>query len=169
MEEEDPELRNEYSLIIQSNNELLQRLIEDVLDISKIESNSIAFSFTNVYLPDLMHELYTAALLHMPPRVDLVMDDVPDVSLYTDRSRLMQIISNLLNNAIKHTMEGSIRMGYENRNDSVRFFVGDTGEGIPKEKLDPIFSRFVQLNEWNEGVGLGLAICKGLVTKMGGR
>lgn len=168
VDEEDSGLRSEYSQIIQSNNELLQRLIEDVLDISKIESNSMTFSFTNVFLPELMRELYTSALLRMPPKVSLELDAVPDVTLPTDRSRLMQIISNLLNNAIKHTLKGTIRIGVENHTDFVCFYVEDTGEGIPKDKLNTIFSRFVQLNEWNEGVGLGLAICKGLIEKMGG-
>ena len=167
-EENDPDLRNEYSLIIQSNNELLQRLIEDVLDVSKIESNTMSFSYTKVDLPDLMNELYKSTLLRMPNGVKLVLDAVPDVSISADRSRLIQILSNLLNNAIKHTTQGCIRLGYEDRQDNVRFFVEDTGEGIPEDKLDSIFSRFVQLNEWSEGVGLGLAICKGLVIKMRG-
>ena len=88
--------------------------------------------------------------------------------LYTDRNRLTQVLTNLLTNAIKHTEEGYIRFGYNLTDSEVCFFVQDTGEGIPQEQLDHIFSRFVQLDDWSKGVGLGLAICKGLLEKMGG-
>ena len=86
----------------------------------------------------------------------------------TDRNRLTQILTNLLTNAIKHTQEGFIRFGYRRIDESVEFFVQDSGEGIPEEQLERVFSRFVQLDHWSKGVGLGLAICKGLIGQMGG-
>lgn len=168
VDEDDAGARREYLKIIQNNNELLQRLICDVLDLSKIESNSMAFSYFSIYLPELMDEIYKATALRMPEGVKLILAECPNINFYTDRNRLTQIITNLLNNSIKHTQSGHIRFGYEKREAELFFFVEDTGEGIPEDKLDSIFSRFVQLNDWNKGVGLGLAICKGLVSNMGG-
>jgi signal transduction histidine kinase len=100
--------------------------------------------------------------------VELKLRESEDFVLNTDPNRLTQIITNLLNNAIKHTEKGEIRFGYTLEEDQVRFSVEDTGEGIPEDKLESIFGRFVQLKEMDKGVGLGLAICKGLVTQMGG-
>lgn len=168
VDEDDAEVRQEYLKIIQNNNELLQRLINDVLDLSKIESNSMTLSYFNVYLPEMMDEIYRSTLLRMPKGVILELKECPAVNFYTDRMRLTQIITNLLNNAIKHTEKGFIRFGYEVLENEIRFCVEDTGEGIPEDKLESIFSRFVQLSDWSKGVGLGLAICRGLISKMGG-
>lgn len=168
VDEDDPETRQEYADIIQSNNELLQRLITDVLDISKIESNTMALSYANHDLPVLMKEIYNVILLRMPENVKLELNECPPQLFYTDRNRLTQILTNLLTNAIKHTEKGFIRFGYEVTEADVIFSVEDSGEGIPEDKLEQIFSRFVQLNDWSKGVGLGLAICKGLITQMGG-
>lgn len=168
VDEEDRSVRLEYADIVQNNNELLQRLIADVLDISKIESNTVTFQYNTHNLPALMKEIYNVILLRMPEGVELQMGDCVEISFNTDRNRLTQIITNLLTNAIKHTEQGFIRFGYEATDTEVRFFVQDTGKGIPEEQLENIFSRFVQLNEWTKGVGLGLAICKGLIQKMEG-
>lgn len=168
VDEDEAEVRQEYLKIIQSNNELLQRLINDVLDLSKIESNTMTLSYFNVYLPEMMDEIYRSTLLRMPEDVMLELKECPAVNFYTDRMRLTQIITNLLNNAIKHTEKGFIRFGYEVLENDLRFYVEDTGEGIPEDKLESIFSRFVQLSDWSKGVGLGLAICRGLISKMGG-
>lgn len=167
-EEDETEVRREYAGIIQSNNELLQRLITDVLDISKIESNAMTLNYAACAIPVLMKEIYSVILLRMPPGVTLIQADCPDLVFYTDRNRLTQILTNLLTNAIKHTEKGMIRFGCEQKNNDLIFFVEDTGKGIPEGQLENIFSRFVQLSEWTKGVGLGLAICKGLVVKMGG-
>ena len=104
----------------------------------------------------------------MPENVTLELVQNKNIVLYTDHQRLTQIITNLLNNAIKHTKQGFIRFGYEIKSSEVYFFVKDSGEGIPEDKLDTIFGRFVQLNDMSKGVGLGLAICKGLVEQMNG-
>ena len=168
-EEEDIETRREFARIIQKNNDLLQRLIEDVLDISKIESNTLAFVLSDQDLPVLMQDIYSTILLRMPENVMLQLDDCPNFTLHTDRSRLTQVLTNLLTNAIKHTKEGSIRFGYRVTASELVFYVTDTGEGIPEEQLGRVFDRFVKLTEWTTGVGLGLAISKALVTKLGGR
>lgn len=168
VDEEDKDTRKEFSEIIRNNNLLLQRLICDVLDISKLESNMIKFSYSATHLPSLMKEIYQTILLRMPANVTLILDEIPDIILPADRNRLTQILTNLLTNAIKHTEAGHIRFGCKSSKDSIDFYVTDTGAGIPEEQLGRIFSRFVQLNDCTQGVGLGLAICKGLVTKMGG-
>ena len=158
-DEEDAETRHELSNIIQSNNELLQRLIEDVLDISKIESNTLTFVLANHEMKALMKDIYSIILLRMPENVELRLDDCQPFTLYTDRSRLTQVLTNLLTNAIKHTKKGYICFGYDVTEQEIRFYVTDTGEGIPDD----------QLEQWTNGVGLGLAISKALVTKLGGR
>lgn len=168
VDEDDLETRQEYADIIQSNNELLQRLITDVLDISKIESNTMTLSYADHNLPVLMKEIYNVIQLRIPENVKLELNECPPQLFYTDRNRLTQILTNLLTNAIKHTEKGFIRFGYEVTETDVIFSVEDSGEGIPEDKLEQIFSRFVQLNDWSKGVGLGLAICKGLITQMGG-
>lgn len=169
VEEDDPEARRQYAEIIHTNNELLQRLVNDVLDISRIESDTIEFSYSEVHLPGLMKSLYSVVSLHVPEGVELLLDPCLDVEFYTDRNRLMQILTNFLMNATKHTKKGYICFGYEVIDENIHFYVKDTGEGIPKEKWENIFSRFVKLTEWTTGVGLGLAISKALVTKMNGR
>lgn len=168
VDEDDPETRQEYADIIQSNNELLQRLITDVLDISKIESNTMALNYAEHDLPSLMKEIYNVILMRMPEGVKLELNNCPAQLFYTDRNRLTQILTNLLTNAIKHTEKGFIRFGYKATETDIVFSVEDSGEGIPEDKLEQIFSRFVQLNDWSKGVGLGLAICKGLINQMGG-
>lgn len=168
VDEDDPETRQQYADIIQSNNELLQRLITDVLDISKIESNTLALNYAEHDLPSLMKEIYNVILMRMPEGVKLELNDCPTQLFYTDRNRLTQILTNLLTNAIKHTEKGFIRFGYKATETDIVFSVEDSGEGIPEDKLEQIFSRFVQLNDWSKGVGLGLAICKGLINQMGG-
>ena len=168
VDEEDRETRQEFADIIQNNNELLQRLIADVLDLSKIESNSMPLLYKDQDIPTLMKEIYSTILLRMHEGVELELYDCEELVMETDRNRLTQILTNLLTNAIKHTQEGSIRFGYKRSALSVEFFVQDSGEGIPEDKIDTIFSRFVQLDNWSKGVGLGLAICQGLVEQMGG-
>ncbi|MEG1543284.1 MAG: HAMP domain-containing sensor histidine kinase [Tannerellaceae bacterium] len=169
IEEEDKDKREEFAQIIYHNNELLQRLISDVLDISKIESNMITFTYALTDLPQLMKEIYNMTLLHMPEGVELILAPTPSVEIQTDRNRLTQVLTNLLTNATKYTVKGSICFGYEVLETEIAFYIKDTGHGIPADKLETVFSRFVQLNDYTKGVGLGLAICKGFVDKMGGR
>lgn len=121
VDEEDKETRQEFADIIQNNNELLQRLIGDVLDLSKIESNTISFIYREQDIPSLMKEIYNVILLRMPDGVELVLDDCEELKMETDRNRLTQILTNLLTNAIKHTRKGFIRFGYRKVDSSVEF------------------------------------------------
>lgn len=168
IEEEDKDSRREFAGIIESNNEHLQRLIADVLDISKIESNSMSLIYTDQDMEVVMKEIYNVMLLRIPEGIILKLDETKPYILRTDRNRLIQILTNLLGNAIKHTSEGYIRFGYKLEETDILFYVEDTGEGMEEKQLESIFDRFVQLENGKRGVGLGLAISKGLVTKMGG-
>lgn len=168
IDEDDREARQQLAGIIESNNELLQRLIADVLDLSKIESNSMDLVYKEIDIQSLLRDIYSMILLRIPEGVELRLDDCPMLLMETDRNRLTQILTNLLTNAVKHTTEGFIRFGCQVSDEQVEFFVQDTGTGIPEEQLERIFSRFVQLDGWKKGVGLGLAICKGLTEQMGG-
>lgn len=168
--EEDLELRQNYISLIKMNNDLLLSIVNDVLDISRIESDMMTFTYMDVYLPSFMKDLYNSIQLRKPEGVEITLDACPDIIFNIDRNRLWQICMNLLTNAVKHTKKGSIWFGYtlEDEGKMVKFYVWDTGCGIPKDELDNIFARFVQLSDFEQGVGLGLAICKGLVLKMGG-
>lgn len=168
--EEDSELRQNYISLIKMNNDLLLSIVNDVLDISRIESDMMTFTYMDVYLPSFMKDLYNSIQLRRPEGVEMTLDACPDIIFNIDRNRLWQICMNLLTNAVKHTKKGHIWFGYtlEAEEKMIKFYVSDTGCGIPKDELDNIFARFVQLSDFEQGVGLGLAICKGLVLKMGG-
>lgn len=141
--EEDPELRESYVNLIKTNNELLVQLINDVLDVSKIESDMMSFTFADVYLPSVMRDVYGMMKMRMPEGVLLSMDACPEITLQTDKNRLVQILTNLLTNAIKHTSEGCIQFGCEVNSLNACFYVSDTGNGIPQDQLENIFARFV--------------------------
>ena len=168
--EEDSELRQNYISLIKMNNDLLLSIVNYVLDISRIESDMMTFTYMDVYLPSFMKDLYNSIQLRRPEGVEMTLDACPDIIFNIDRNRLWQICMNLLTNAVKHTKKGRIWFGYtlEAEEKMIKFYVSDTGCGIPKDELDNIFARFVQLSDFEQGVGLGLAICKGLVLKMGG-
>lgn len=168
--EEDSELRQNYISLIKMNNDLLLSIVNDVLDISRIESDMMTFTYMDVYLSSFMKDLYNSIQLRRPEGVEMTLDACPDIIFNIDRNRLWQICMNLLTNAVKHTKKGRIWFGYtlEAEEKMIKFYVSDTGCGIPKDELDNIFARFVQLSDFEQGVGLGLAICKGLVLKMGG-
>ena len=168
VESNDVEERKNYAGIIHSNNELMQRLVKDVLDLSKLESNKLLLKETPFELVPMMHELYESTLIRMPDGVKLILTECEPIVFTGDRGRLLQVLNNLIGNAIKHTLHGSITFGYVKIGETVRFDVKDTGEGISEDKVNDIFSRFVQLNDWTAGVGLGLAISRGLVEQMKG-
>lgn len=166
--ETDLDLRENYSNLIRTNNELLLRLINDVLDLSKIESGQLSLSYSTVSLHDLMSEIYESMRLRIPAGITFVLEPLENYKLETDSSRLTQILQNLLTNAIKYTTRGTISLGYEIEDTFVKFHVTDTGRGVAHEDQEKIFNRFVQGKDHASGSGLGLAICKGLVTQMGG-
>ena len=168
VEENDPEIRQQHYEIIHNSNDMLQRLLSEALDVSKLEANAMTFFNKPCDIPSLMNELHGIFKLRMPENVELALEDCPPLTLVIDRNRLTQVITNLFNNATKHTIKGRISFGYDQNDDKIRFFVKDTGEGIPKDKIDVIFDQYVQLGSGTSGVGLGLTICKGIVEQMGG-
>lgn len=166
---EDMEERKQYLSIVEENNELLLQLISDILDLAKIEAGTFDFTFSNVNAKMLCEDIVRSLQLKVPDSVSLIFDPQPtECSLYSDRNRLHQVISNFVNNAVKFTSEGSIRVGYEVQKKQVRFYVSDTGIGIEPEQASHIFERFVKLNTFVHGTGLGLSICKSIVEQLGG-
>lgn len=163
---------NEYIGIIESNNSLLLQLINDILDLAKIEAGTLDFSETEFSVNGLLDEVVHSAMLrHNNDKVEILCyKGLPDYIIRSSRSRLMQVLINLVNNSMKFTEEGSISIGYDYLPDEkqLRFFVRDTGIGIPEDKMDEIFRRFTQLNIFIQGTGLGLSICEMIVHKMGG-
>lgn len=146
------------------------QLINDILDLSKIEADAIKISYAPIDLNEMMDNTYASIKLRMPKGVDLILEKgLEQCTFGTDQIRLLQLINNLANNAIKNTKQGSITMGYKDLGDGrLNFYVKDTGLGIAEDKLQNLFKRFVKINDYMEGIGLGLAICRSLVTKMGG-
>lgn len=161
--------KRHYLEIVKTNNQLLLSLINDILDLSKIESGRIDLKESLVNIPELCMELCHVHQLKAKPGVKILFDEQhAPLRLYTDPVRLTQIYSNLINNAVKNTDRGSITLGYRRQGEKVVFFVRDTGKGIPKDKQDIIFNRFEKLNSNMQGFGLGLSICKSLLEKMEG-
>ena len=168
-EVETEEEKQQFIDIIDVNSELLLQLINDILDISKIEAGTLEFRFRPMNLNDLCRSELEVHKPRVKPGVELVFEErVANVEIVCDQNRLAQVISNLLNNAGKFTEEGEIRFGFDLKDGCVEFFVQDTGMGIPPEKARNIFDRFVKLNDFAAGTGLGLAISKMIVEKLDG-
>ena len=166
---EDEEERNEYINIISSNNELLLQLINDILDVAKIEAGTLEFMDSEIDINALLSDIEQSSRLKAPEGVQIsFVEKMPYCIIMSDKNRLAQVITNFINNAIKFTKEGSIRFGYRHKDDKLLFYVRDTGCGIEPEKKDLVFNRFVKLNSFAQGTGLGLAICQMIVKKMGG-
>lgn len=165
------EEREEYVNIVNKNSELLLQLISDILDLSRIEASVLEFKIEEVDVNQLFQEIESTARMRLkdkPVELDFTKREENFV-LNIDRNRLMQLILNLLTNAIKFTDKGKITFGYEVRDKTtVCFFVSDTGRGIPQDQLSHIFERFVKLDACVSGTGLGLSICKTIVDKMHG-
>lgn len=162
------EERKKYHEIIESNNNRLLLLINEVLDLSKIEAGVLEFSYTPVDLHLLCREVEAIHQLS-GTKATLVYDTPTAIrSIQTDRNRLMQVLSNLIDNAIKFTPSGSIHFGYACDDNQVEFYVRDTGIGIAQEMLPRIFDRFIKIDSFALGTGLGLSICKTIIEKLGG-
>ena len=162
--------RQEYIKIVQENNELLLQLISDILDLSKIEAGTFNFVYTNVDVNETCSEIIKSMGMKVGKGVELILEEpFPECYIYTDKNRFTQVISNFINNALKFTQQGSITLGYEQvSHQKIKFYVRDTGMGIPEEKQKSVFERFVKLNTFVQGTGLGLSICKSIVSQMGG-
>ena len=171
-ETDEAELRHVYMSLVQENNELLLNLISDILDISKIEAGMIDLVMGRVDVPQLCREVIaTFSHKKRDSAVELRFDEnSPQIVIDADKNRIVQVLSNFLTNALKFTTKGSITLSYLLEDESqVRFCVTDTGKGIPDEQKHEIFNRFVKLDSFVQGAGLGLSICQSLVNRMGGK
>lgn len=166
---EDPQEKNEYVSILNENNELLLQLISDILDLSKIEAGTFEFVYSDVDVNQLCEDIVKSSRLKAQEGVEILFDQHQDsLTMNSDRNRLHQLLSNFINNALKFTEYGSIKIGYEICDKKVRFHCTDTGIGIDKEQQSMIFERFVKLNNFVKGTGLGLSICQSIVQQMDG-
>ena len=157
--------------IINTNCNLLLSLINDILDLSRIESGSMDFVFANHNLPLILRSVYDSQQLNMPPGVKLllIIPEREKIYIVTDNVRLQQVVNNLVNNAAKFTTHGSITIGYKLENeDEVAIFVSDTGMGISSESMKHIFDRFYKVDNFTQGAGLGLSICQTIVDRLNG-
>lgn len=168
-ESDNAEERREYYEIVDANNERLLQLINEILDLSKIESGIVEFTYGLVRLHTLCKEIHDAHVFRCPQGVELRFDS-PDeaLSIHSDKNRIFQVFSNLIGNAFKFTTEGSVSYGYKQEGERVVFYVKDTGLGIEPEKLGRVFQRFAKLNNFAQGTGLGLSICKTIIERLGG-
>jgi len=166
------EERQEFVDIINTNTKLLLKLVGDVLELSRIESGNLSFTFQRESVCRLLDDVYQTHSLLIRPPLQFLKDFPPeDVQVNVDPMRQTQVLTNFLNNANKFTKEGSIRLGYccPSGMSEVHLYVEDTGIGIPHSEQKMIFERFYKRSEFSQGVGLGLSICVLIVEKMGGR
>lgn len=167
------EEKAQYQEIIKMNADLLLQLVNDILDMSKIEAGTLEFVYTkvdiNLLLSDL-RQLFQMKVNDAGGNIQIIAEpSLPSCSIETDRNRVAQVLSNFTTNAIKFTQEGTISIGYEARDTELYFYVTDTGTGIPADKLPEVFGRFVKLNKDKKGTGLGLSISKTIVNKLEGQ
>lgn len=158
-----------YSGIINQNSDILLQLINDILDLSKIEAGTLEYIKRPMNLGEVCRTIYTVHKERVKEGVTLVFDnEEEDLLMEGDQNRIMQVITNFLTNASKFTYEGEIRFGFGRIDKDIRVYVKDTGIGIEPEKVDHIFERFVKLNSFAQGTGLGLSICRMIIEKIGG-
>ena len=163
----------QYQEIIKMNADLLLQLVNDILDMSKIEAGTLEFVYTkvdiNLLLSDLQ-QLFQMRVNEAGGNIQIIAEPgLPSCTIETDRNRVAQVLSNFTTNAIKFTQEGNVRIGYKARDTELYFYVTDTGTGIPADKLPEVFGRFVKLNKEKKGTGLGLSISKTIVNKLEGQ
>lgn len=167
------EEKTQYQEIIKMNADLLLQLVNDILDMSKIEAGTLEFVYTkvdiNLLLSDL-RQLFQMRVNDAGGNIQIIAEPgLPACTIETDRNRIAQVLSNFTTNAIKFTQKGTISIGYEARDTELYFYVTDTGAGIPADKLPEVFDRFVKLNKDKKGTGLGLSISKTIVNKLEGQ
>lgn len=162
--------KQEYLKIIESSNEFLLQLIGDILDISKIESGKMEFIYTTFRLNDLFSPHQQTFSLRAQPGVKVIFEnDGNNYCIVSEKTRLTQVITNFLSNAVKFTFSGSIRFGYKLTENGIYCYVTDTGAGIEKGSINTVFDRFVKLDAFKQGTGLGLSICKTIITMLRGQ
>ena len=164
--------REAYYSIVEENSEHLLQLINEILDLSKIEAGMTKFVICPMYLHGVCHSIYNMMRLRSPEGVELVYEPSDETLVVNgDKGRVTQVISNIVGNAFKFTTEGSVRYGYRRspvNEKMAEIYVTDTGAGIPEDKLHQVFDRFVKGNDNVQGTGLGLSIAKTIVERLGG-
>ena len=164
--------RNSYVEIIKGNTNMLLQLVNDILDMSKIEAGTLEFIYSDTDVNQIMRELegiFRLRLEEADSPVRIVFEPcLPVCFIHTEKNRVSQVLSNFLSNAFKYTKEGSITLGYKVREDDIYFYVQDTGAGIPAGKVDKVFERFMKLDAKKQGTGLGLSISRTILKKLGG-
>ena len=171
IESDDKKERQDYVDIMQENTELLLQLISDILDLSKIEAGTLDFTMDHLDIKSFCEDIMrNYDIKEDKPVPVLLAPDLPEYYIYTDKKRLMQVITNFINNALKFTNEGQIMLEYRHKAESneIEFAVTDTGMGIAPDKVDQVFDRFVKLNSFSKGTGLGLSICRSIIEHLGG-
>lgn len=169
-ESSDVEERRTYYGIVEESSEHLLSLVNEILDLSKIEAGMTVFRIVPMSLDEACRKVYDMLCLRQPEGVKLLYESAgSDVVVRGDMGRVTQVISNIVGNAFKFTTIGSVSYGFTRKGDEVEVYIRDTGAGIPQEKLPQIFDRFVKANENVQGTGLGLSISKTIVEKLGGR
>ena len=171
-EELESEERQEYIDTINKNSELLLKLINDILELSRIESGYMSFSYKNCLVGELVNDIYLTHQVLISQHLEFLKEtDNLNLEINVDRDRLTQVLTNFLNNASKFTESGFIKLGYRYlpEKSSVCIYVSDTGRGISREEQMMIFSRFYKQNEFSQGAGLGLSICQVIIEKLGGK
>ncbi|NDW11656.1 response regulator [Bacteroides sp. 214] len=167
--EEDPARRDEYLEIIHTNNGLLLQLVNDILDLSLIESGRYEIHLSQANIHSLIGDVANTYRNKVGKHIELkVVYPDKEKTLLTDPNRVKQVLFNFLSNAVKNTTKGTITLGAEETKEGLRFFVSDTGRGIPQDKLKSIFTRFEKVNSFSQGTGLGLSIADNLVKHLGG-
>ena len=169
-ETEEIEEKQEYIKIIKKNNDILLQLITDILDLSKIEAEVLDFNLSTTDVNKVCEEVVTSCTMRWDSPVPIILEkSLPECYIYSDKNRIYQVLTNMINNALKFTQEGEIRVGYHVLdNNTIRFYVQDTGIGIKEKHIPTIFDRFVKLNSFAQGTGLGLAICKNIIEQLHG-
>ena len=171
VESDDKKERQDYVDIMQENTELLLQLISDILDLSKIEAGTLDFTMDHLDIKSFCEDIMrNYDIKEDKPVPVLLTPDLPQYYIYTDKKRLMQVITNFINNALKFTNEGQITLEYHYKKESneIEFAVTDTGMGIAPDKVNQVFDRFVKLNSFSKGTGLGLSICRSIIEHLGG-
>ena len=164
------EEKREYARLIESNSNLLLQLVNDILDISRIEAGKMEFNFDNINICEVLSDLKQTYDIKMPDGI--VLDYLPaddSCVVYTERNRFVQVVSNFMNNALKFTSKGVITIGYTHEEDMLRIYVRDTGKGIDTKNIAKVFDRFIKLDSTVQGTGLGLSICEMIVKRLDGK
>lgn len=169
-ETEEKEDRDDYLHIVEQNNALLLQLISDILDLSKIEAGTLSFETDTIQTLDLCNDIVRSYQIKGSGVPVLFDPETPDYIIRSDRKRLTQVVTNFINNALKFTTEGNVTLSYHllEEEGMIEFSVRDSGIGIPADKVDKVFDRFMKVSTFSQGTGLGLSICKSIIDQFQG-